>query len=121
MNILCQLDPRLYTPYVVTEKGQKVLYTEAHKAVYGMVDSAFLFWLDLSDFLKKQGFVMNPYNICCMNKMINGKQYTVVWHVDDIKVSHEDQKVLDEMTKVLEERYGKKSPLKVYRGDVHGF
>ena len=93
MNILCQHNPRLYTPYVVTENGRKVLYTKAHKAVYGMVDSAFLFWLDLSGFFEKQGFVMNPYDICCMNKMINGKQCTVVWHVDDINGSHVDQEV----------------------------
>ena len=121
VNILCQLNPRLYTPYVVTEKGRKVLYTEAHKAVYGMVDSAFLFWLDLSGFLEKQGFVMNPYDICCMNKIINGNQCTVVWHVDDIKGSHVEQEVLDELTKVLEERYAKKAPLKVHKGDVHEF
>ena len=58
VNILCQLNPRLYTPYVVTEKGHKALYTEAHKAVYGigMVDSAFLFWLDLSWFPSKARF-----------------------------------------------------------------
>ena len=68
-----------------------------------MVDSAFLFWLDLSGFLEKQGFVMNPYDICCMNKMINGVQCTVVWHVDDIKASHKDLKVLDDLIKTMKE------------------
>ena len=101
MNILCQLNPRLYKEYVVVENGRKVLYTEAHKAVYGMVDSVFLFWLDLSGFLEKQGFVLSPYNICCMKKMINGKQCTVVWHVDDIKASQVDQKVLDDLIEVM--------------------
>ena len=27
--------------------------------------------------------------------MIDGKQLTVIWHVDDLKVSHEDPKVID--------------------------
>ena len=36
VNILCQLNLRLHTLYVVTEKGQKVLYIEAHKAMYGI-------------------------------------------------------------------------------------
>jgi hypothetical protein len=55
--------------------GKRVLYTEASKAIYGMVDSAFLFWLYLSSHLAEHGFVMNPYDVCCMNKEINGKQY----------------------------------------------
>ena len=53
--------------------------------------------------------------------MINGKQCTVVWHVDDIKGSHFEQEMLDELTKVLKDQYGKKSPLKVHKGDVHEF
>ena len=104
VNIQCQLNPRLYSQYVVMENGWKMLYTEAHKAIYGMFDSAFLFWFDPSGFLESQGCVMNPYDVCCMNKMINGKQCTIVWHVDDIKASHVDQKMLYDMTKVMEEQ-----------------
>ena len=33
IDILCQLNPRFYTQYVVLENGRKVLYTEAHNAV----------------------------------------------------------------------------------------
>ena len=32
-----------------------------------------------------------------------------------------DQKVLDDMTKIMEDRYGKHAPLTVHRGDVHEF
>ena len=41
VDILCQLNPRLFKQYVVLENGTKMLYTETHKAVYGMVDSEF--------------------------------------------------------------------------------
>ena len=78
VDILRQLNPRLFKEYVVLENGKRVLYTEAHKAVYGMVDSAFLFWLELSGFLEKKGYEMNPYDICCMKIIVNGKQCTVV-------------------------------------------
>jgi hypothetical protein len=71
VDMLCQINPKLYTPYVTTEKGKKVLYMEASKAIYGMVDSAFLFWLYLSSHLAEHGFEMNPYDVCCMNKEIN--------------------------------------------------
>jgi hypothetical protein len=48
VDILCQINPKLYGKYVTTKNGKRVLYTEASKAIYGMVDSAFLFWLYLS-------------------------------------------------------------------------
>ena len=31
---------------------------------------------------------MNSYDPCAANKMINGKQMTVAWHIDNLKVSH---------------------------------
>ena len=34
------------------------------------------------------GFVVNPYDPCVANKMVNGSQMTVTWHVDDLKLSH---------------------------------
>ena len=64
VDILCQLNPRLYTQYVVLENGRKVLYTEAYRAVYDMLDSYFLLCMDISGLLEKQGYVMNPYDIC---------------------------------------------------------
>jgi hypothetical protein len=78
VDILCQINPKLYEKYVTTENGKRVLYTEASKAIYGMVDSAFLFWLYLSSHLVDHGFIMNPYDVCCMNKEIEGKQCTIV-------------------------------------------
>ena len=36
------------------------------------------------------GFVLNPYDLCVANKVVDGKQITVCWHVDDLKVSHCD-------------------------------
>jgi hypothetical protein len=94
VDILCQVNPKLYEPYVTMEKGKKVLYAQAAKAIYGMVDSAYLFWLYLSSYLSEHGFEMNLYDVCCRNKMIEGKQCTIVWHVDDLKISHVDAKVV---------------------------
>ena len=44
------------------------------------------------------------------------KKMTVVFHVDDIKVSHKFDKVI---TKVIEYLYGILPGLKAVRGDVH--
>ena len=40
------------------------------------------------------GFEVNPYAPCVANKMVDGSQCTVAWHVDDLKVSHKDKAVV---------------------------
>jgi hypothetical protein len=53
--------------------------------------------------------------------MVNGKQCTVFWHVNDIKVSHEDPNVVTAVLKLFEERYGKEAPLTITRGKIHDY
>ena len=38
--------------------------------------------------------------------MVNRKQQTVCWHVDDCKISHVETKVNDNLIKILKEEYG---------------
>ncbi len=47
-----------------------------------------LFYNKLVADLEADGFVIIPYDPCVANKMVNGKQMTVCWVVDDLKVSH---------------------------------
>jgi hypothetical protein len=56
-----------------------------------------------------------------MNKMIEGMQCTIVWHMDDLKLSHLKQEVLEDLVEILNERYGKITPLTVTRGDIHDY
>ena len=81
--------------YVVTERGQTVLYLELRKALYGMLQSALLFYKKLRRDLEKVGFVVNPYDPCVANKVVDGSQMTVVWHVDDLKILHVKKKCVD--------------------------
>ena len=36
-------------------------------------------------------------HICTFNKIVNGEQITVQFHVDDLKVSHKDKSVLEDL------------------------
>ena len=36
----------------------------------------------------------NEYDWCVMNKIIDSKQCTILWHVDDLKTSHVDPAVV---------------------------
>ena len=59
----------------------------------------------------------------CGNKIINGKQMTVTWHVVDMKISHKDPKVVDGFIDWLEKRYGDKElgHVMVTRGKQHDY
>ena len=81
--ILC--DPRLYRKYVMIEKGQTVMYVELTKALYGQLKAALLFYNKFVKDIKKLGFVLNPYDPCVANRIANGSQQTICWHVDDVK------------------------------------
>ena len=88
-ELLLKIDPELYSKYVVHDGKKSVVYVELQKALYGTLDAALLFWKNLSGKLAEWGFKWNPYNWCVVNKMIDGKQCTILWHVDDLKISHE--------------------------------
>lgn len=62
------------------------------------------------------GFAINPYDRCVANKIVNGKQCTICWYVDDNKISHEDENVVTEMITEIEKYFGK---MVVSRGDKH--
>ena len=84
-----------------------MLYVRLLKAPYVNLKSALLFWENLSETLQEWGFKINPYDWCVANKTINGKQCTIGWHVDDLKISHVDSEVVDDILNKLDERYGK--------------
>ena len=59
------------------------------------------------------------YDPCLANAMINEKQMAVTWHVDDLKVSHENPAEITEFANYLAVIYGER--LTVHRGLVHGY
>ena len=55
------------------------------------------------------------------NRFIDGSQATIIYHVDDLKISHKDPKVVTRIINKLKKRYGKINPLSVARGKVHDY
>jgi hypothetical protein len=118
---LLEIDYEMYAPFIVYEGKVKCLYVELLKALYGTLRAARLFWEKLSNQLKEWGFVANPYDSCVVNKMINGKQCTIGWHVDDLKCSHVDSKVVDQVIDLMDGEFGQEEPLSKSRGKVHDY
>ena len=89
--------PTLYRKYLIHDKKvTAIMYVTMNKSLYGLLDTALVFYKKLVADLKAYGFKVNPYDPCVSNMDINGSQMTVFWHVDDLKVSH---KVPFEVTK----------------------
>ena len=90
-ELMVQIDPQMYRKYITTSsKGDPMLYVRLYKALYGLLQSALFFYRKLRTEVEDFGFAVNPYNPCVANKMVNGLQMTVTWHVDDLKISHKD-------------------------------
>ncbi|KAL7577140.1 hypothetical protein ACA910_019742 [Epithemia clementina (nom. ined.)] len=123
VDMLVEMSPEIYQEQVVMEAGNKVLYFVITKAIYGMLVSALLFYKKLKKDLEEIGFEVNPYDPCIANRMINGKQHIVTWHVNDLKLSHVDPKVNDELANWLEHKYGdpKVGKVKAERGKRHDY
>jgi Reverse transcriptase (RNA-dependent DNA polymerase) len=117
VDLLCDVNPA-YTPFVVNEGKTKVLYVRCNKAIYGCVVSGMLWYELFSQTLEKNGFTINPYDFCVANAVIDGTQCTIVWYVDDTKISHIKPSVVTNVIAMLESHFGKMS---VSRGAQHEF
>ena len=68
--------------------------------------------------LEGMGFVINPYDKCVAEKMINGNHCTIVWYVDDNQLSQVKPNVVTEIWEKSKKHFGK---LVIRRGDEHDF
>ena len=69
------------------------------------------------------GFKVNPYDVCVANRIVKGTQYTVVWHVDDLKSSHIMPSVNNEFIAWLKNTHAKDriGEIKFKKGKLHPY
>jgi hypothetical protein len=121
-KLMVQVDAQLYQKFVIHDKNnQALLYVKISKAIYGLLKSALLFYRKFVKDLKnyETPFTINPYDPCVVNAMINGKQMTITWHVNDLKVSHVDPFQITKFAVYLAAIYG--NGLVVHRGKIHDY
>ena len=118
-ELMAETAPELYRKYITHGKnGEAILYVTLQKALYGCLKSALLFYRKLVSEIVSLGFELNPYDPCVANMMINGKQMTITWHVDDLKISHLDEM---EVTRIIEWFKGIYGKVRVSRGKKHDY
>jgi hypothetical protein len=127
VDVLVKVVPGVHGPYVTTNKqGRKQLFVECLNAIYGTMVASLLYYCKFTRSLKNQGCMMNPYDPCVWNKMIEKKQITICFHVDDCKVLHKLAQVVNKAIKWLRQDYESKfkdgsRAMVVHQGLVHNY
>ena len=121
VDILVSIDKDLYGPCVCHYKNKLFLYAKAKKAIYRCLRSALLFYQIFTRELNQWGFKMNPYDSCTFNKMVMGSQLTIMFHVDDCKISPLKESVIESLLEKVSNRFGNETPQSVTRGAVHDY
>jgi hypothetical protein len=74
VDILVEIAPDVYKSYVSRDKkGMKQLLVQCHNTMYGTLVARLLYYRKFVKSLKDIGFIINPYDPCVANKIIEGK------------------------------------------------
>jgi hypothetical protein len=112
--------PEIYTKYIyVGSDNKNGMYVKVLKALHVCLWSDLLFYFELVDDLESHGFKINPYDMCVVNMMETGKQFTVTWYVEDLKFSHAQSNEVTIMIEWLKSIYGQE--MWVYRWKKHAY
>jgi hypothetical protein len=109
VDILLEIDYEMYSPFIVKEK-KRCCIVSCSRHCTGHCALLICFGKSSRVNYRSGGFELNPYDSCVANKMINGKQCTIGWHVDDLHISHVDPAVVDNIIDMMDEQFGKETP-----------
>jgi hypothetical protein len=78
------------------------------KAMYGLIQSALLWYKELTGFLEEQGFSAINADKCILHKVTaDGKHILLIVYVDDILILSEEGELCNWVKRILEEKYKK--------------
>ena len=101
-SILVKIDP-LYDKYL---EADGTIVVGLDRALYGCVEAAALWFEDIKSKLLAYGFVQNSYDACVFNRIgRDGKQTSIVLHVDDLFVTSENVDDLEDLNLFLKSMY----------------
>jgi hypothetical protein len=113
-KLLAELDPSII-PYI-DESGR--IMVRLKRALYGLVQSALLWYKKLTDVLIGDGYIRNDYDPCVFNKMIGDNQVTIAFHVDDLLVTSKLDAAVESAITLIETNF---QSVSVTRGRKHSY
>ena len=72
-DILVKIDPKLYTKYVIKEKGRVILYAALVIPMYGTLRVLLFFWRNLTSIPVKNGYTVNTSDWFLATNMVEGR------------------------------------------------
>jgi len=97
-ELIMKHEPTKYRKYIWhNKKGKHMLYVQHKKSFYCTLQTALLFRKLLLDTLISWCVMINPYNQCVANKVINGRPCSIIRRVDDLKILHLDKNVVEDI------------------------
>jgi hypothetical protein len=83
VDTLVEIAPDVYKSYVSKDnKWSKQLLAQCQNSLYGTTVASLLYYRKFIKSLTDIDFVINPYDPCVTNKMIESEQMTICFHVD---------------------------------------
>ena len=113
-DILIDLEPS----YKRFQRSNGTIIVELDQALYGCIESALLWYKELSSFLGSIGFAPNPYEKCILNKEESGHQTTIAIYVDDLLITSTRPSHAEAVVVALRDKY---KELKVTPGKIHNY
>jgi hypothetical protein len=127
VDILVEITPDVYKSYVSrNKKVMKQLLVQCQNSLCVTMVASLLYYRKFVKSLTDIGFIINPYNPCVVNTIIEGKQMTICFHVDDCKLSHRKKKLMDTIIEYLRQEYERifedgTGAMTVSRGKIHKY
>lgn len=121
VNILVQINPKYKNCVKTYQSGRKIMFGKLKKAMHGTLLGAVMFYNTLCTFLESLDFVVDPYDECTFNKIVNNKQCTLQFHMDNLMISHVNMNVVKEVVEDLNEYFGTIKLLFGTYGKIHEY
>ena len=101
-EILCRIDSK-YERFL---RPDGKIAVQLKKALYGCIQSAVLWYQELSSTLEGMGFHANPYDICSFTRVNGDSTDKILVYVDDLFITSKDEHVLSTISDTLKDKYG---------------
>ena len=101
VEILCDIDVS-YRKFI---RADKKIAVRLKKALYGCVQSAMLWYNELSATLEKMGFIRNPYDTCSFSRVQDNSYDRILLYVDDLFITSDSNPRLQVIADTLKSRY----------------
>ena len=113
-KVICSIRPE-YKKFL---RRDNTLCMNLRRALYGTLQAGKLWYDEITSFLKRLEFVMNPLDSCVWNKGTGDNQVSVCIYVDDLAVTSKNSALIDQLESELKSQF---TEVKVHVGKVHHY